>query len=274
MQDVFSSILALSRKLREHLINNNTNTEHFITDLSIKLGTQITKFQREIRSINVNVLDFVQDNQAHLFYIHESLAGVFCKTYVRENASLQTLRGIHDRLFTACLNIRHPKRRFTHLATWISGKFCKGITYFEDDIEYDEGPKTRTSTEKFIDSPSELKKIYVRNCYIERRIYDLIYTNTMHRQDIAHLYELKVIEKIYQDYYPNEYLSINLKFFDDDIMPCCLEISVEQSDYKRTLEIFTRSKNSDIVHCKKVMPNGKIYEKTQTGKHEESYIEV
>ena len=55
----------------------------------------------------------------------------------------------------------------------------------------------------------------VRNCYIERLVYDNIYTNTFYRQDLGHLVELKSMEQMHDSYYKNESIGIKIRYRDE-----------------------------------------------------------
>lgn len=276
---MLNNILKLTKEYKLYLMTNNIDAGNYIIKFIEKFNKQITKLNKYLHDKNIK--DYIENNQSYLFMIHDVLVGQFCKTYVSDKETLNKLRQSHDSFFQ-CFRITCPGKKFARITTWLSTNFCKGITFFENDAGINEipfyhrdqscGSKKRSAIEKFKDSKNKYKHIYVRNCYIERKIYDMIYINTMHRQDINHLFELKMIEKIYQDYYQNENLSINISYFDDDINPCCLQISSETSKYERTLEIYTKSLSSDLVQCKKIMPNGKILEKIQNGEHEEAWL--
>lgn len=272
-------LVKLVKVFKTHLVTSNIDTIKYVSSLLPKLNHEIKVLRKNMKHINME--DFIHDNQAHLFMIHNALVGDVSKTYISDASTRQNLRTVHDALFSI-FNIKVPKKRFAHLPTWLATNFCKGITFFENNVSIHNvpfyhrtqscGSKIRTATEMLIESPNEHKHTYLRNCFIERKIYDAIYTNTMHQQDIKHLYELKVIEQLYQNAYPDERLHIQISYFDDDIHPCCLHMYIQNKE-QTTIEIYQRfMDNNKLVYCKRITPDGKIYEKYQDYHQEQPFL--
>jgi hypothetical protein len=256
-------------------VHNSTAVETFMKNSEKYLD----KLKDKIRNINVN--DFSGNHQTILYFIHESLVGSFFKTYLKNCGNSHNLRSFHDKLFTKLLHIRNPKVFFRQLPTFIATEFCEGITFFKNNSgkesipfyhrDYSCGDKTKTATEKFVNAENDNKVHFLKNCYIERYIYDIIYTQVTHQQNIEHLHELKIIEQMYQDKHPNEKLKIFIDFDKDLTEPKTLTVMTEYIDKKYiTTEIFMKQKH--FTSCKKYDNKNNVYEKTQTYEQEEPWI--
>lgn len=273
---MLSDIITIVNELKSYLAVNNIDQERHVNRFISRFDKETKLLQKRVHNID----DFIDIHQAQLLMIHDAFVGEFAKTFVKGAVSKQNLRGCHDRFFKV-FNIKNPKRRFARVVTFLTTKFCKGITYFDTNSGIDAvpfyhrdascGSSTRTATAKFVESPNEHKAVFVKNCYIERKIYDIIHTNTLHHQDVDHMYELRTIEQLFQRYHPNESIHVDVKYFADGVTPCCLTLYTTK-DLLTDTEIYTKSATSDIVTCVKITHSGKVYEKTQTGAHEEAWV--
>ena len=168
------------------------------------------------------------------------------------------------------LNFNKTYEIKTKLITNIFTNFVKGITYFESEFQQSRypiyhrnascGSTNQTSDEKFIKTlygPD--KSLYVRRCYIERKIYDIIYKRFFNYQDIGHLHELKIVEQYYDTYFPNENLKIKL-IFDPikTLYPFILKL--ETSDY---IEEYHRRLLPDDTYYSNVICTQKIIKTNQ-----------
>ena len=57
-----------------------------------------------------------------------------------------------------------------------------------------------------------MKKKALRQCYIERLLYDIIYEHTLHKQNLGHLLELQQVTRLYQDYFKGFKISIDVSY--------------------------------------------------------------
>jgi hypothetical protein len=281
ISETFSEIYKIVQEYKEYMVNirlDNKITKKLIDKLEIKVNL----LSRQFEKFDIDIKSFINEKQGYLFHIHEILVGTFSKTYVKDfESDIIKIRSVHDKLFKKCLNISQPRHRFGRLPTWLFSNFCKGITYFKNNIGIDEipvyhreqscGSKEMTASEKFVESDNKNKQIYLRNCYIERFIYDQIYINTFHNQNIEHLIELRQIERLYQNAFPYENLVIKVSYR-DDIHPCCLVLTYTTKDGLLIRETYTKSINNQINHCKKFSSDGNEYEKIQTYDQEVGWI--
>jgi hypothetical protein len=205
--------------------------------------------------------------QARLFRIHDVLIGKFAKLYI----GTKELRGIHDKFFNA-LNIKVPRIRFAQLPTFLSTRFCQGITYFKNNAGIDAIPfyHRNNSCGSRLNRNNMNDKFFVKNCYIERMIYDQIYNYVFHEQDLGHVHELKLVERKYQEFYKNERLIITVSFSQDQLYPNQLIIMTLNDDGIKN-EIYTKAFSSNLVYCTKYSGAQK-YEKTQTFSQETPWI--
>ena len=254
-----------TEKVYDHIKFNN-----FLQDLSKSL-IPVLKLKPE----------FIKEFQGELVQIHILLVGKVAKYYFN-NTTINQIRRIHDKLFNY-INIRNPKTFYLYLPTQYFHEFIKGITYFQneksDDVplyhrEISCGSKALTLKEKYQlfttnnDNIIKTKKSYVRKCYIERLIYDKIYSHLFFEQDIGHLHELKDTSRLYQDYFPNENINININFV--RTKPSKLKIYID-TNMKLTIQYYIKIEN--IVHCIKVDNNKKIFDKIQSFEQETPWMQ-
>ena len=203
--------------------------------------------------------DLINSEQVRLFRIHDTLVGKFAKLYLNTTS----LRSLHDSLFIRILNIRVPRKRFARLATFLATRFCQGITFFANN-----GGRNSCGP---LSGINRTNKYFVKNCYIERMIYNYIYNHVFYEQDIGHMHELKNIERIYQDFYKNENLAIQVIFSSDQLHPHQLIITTTKLNDQPIVEIYTKPYDTEIVDCIKYIGSQK-YEKTQTFLKESNWI--
>jgi hypothetical protein len=218
--------------------------------------------------------------QLELFRLYDVTIGSYQQIYITSD-SVDVMRSVIDTMFKRCLGIGKPRSRFKHLPTMIATEFCKGVTFFKSDVveeipfyhrQTSCGSKTQSASEKFtilLDNSTAIKhnkKAYVLKCYLERLIYDKIYTNTFHQQDIGHLHELQVMARVFQDYFPGEGIIVDIEF-KNQLYPVKLNII-----YKLYRETYIKDKyNSERVYCTKVK-DGIQYDKVQTFIQETAWL--
>jgi hypothetical protein len=238
--------------------------------------------------INFNKESFISKYSGLLYRIHDILVGYYAKQFLDVN-KLKECKSVHDVLFNSIFGISKPDEYFKFLPTIIFNEFVKGITYFQDDHNVDNpvyhrdascGDKKLNSNQKFsIDitnsNISKLrKKKLTKTCYLERLIYDKIYLNVFHVQDLAHLNELKLMEILHDDYYRHYSLNCEIKFSEDGVYPEKLTIYTKvltDAFGVFTSEEYYKKYNSDKVKCQ-LIKNGQIFDKIQTFEKEEAWL--
>ena len=230
--------------------------------------------------LNHKILDtsgFVAMHMTKLYKIHEIIVGTYAKLYLSDRERT-IFRTPYDSFFQNTLKLKRFPTKIKFLPTQITTEFCQGITYFKTEHDkkahpfyhrYEScGPNTLTAQSKF--SSAQVKNA-VKLCYLERAIYDQVFTNLLHYQDIAHLKELRIMQQYYDQYFPYEPLYIKVNFNDnDDSWPIELELITQNREtnksiyehYRKPYD-FVRNVYKTEVHCKRNV-NAKIYEKIQS----------
>jgi hypothetical protein len=243
---------------------------------------RFAKLVNQLKNTKDNIEVLVEKYMGELYKIHETTVGIFAKTYAKKDISVW--RGSHDSLF-AFLNVKRPSLYFLRLPTKLYNEFCKGITYF-NGTEVTEAPyyyredscglKIQNYLEKFKITASDKKKASklkaLKKCYIDRLIYDAIYNQILHMQDIQHLYELQNISRLFQDYF-NESINVKLKYR-NMIYPYEVEIINTKADGSTSIERY--QKEEDIVNCTKIVIDNfpSKYIKRQSFEKEEEWEQV
>jgi hypothetical protein len=209
---------------------------------------------------------FVRDDEVAilLYKIYDALIGETAKVY--HKSLIQTSRSKVDQLFNV-LNVKAPATYFNYLPTRIFTEICKGITYFEGDATPDTigrptyhrptscGSKRMTFKEKF-EVPKDATATQTRAiqqatrlCYLERLIYDKIFFQVLHYQDVRHAQELKNMERLFQDYYPGEKIVVEV-----DLEGSCVVKITTSKNESNVIETYIKKKwNAQTVDCLKEM---------------------
>ncbi len=284
MTELYTKLLYNIDALRHYL--STTLIDPIVLNSKLSIIDQIV--EEFIHSKNsIDPSDFISKHQVSLYKVYDTLVGTYKTLYFKDKSTyVNKARSVNDKFFRSGLNIKNPKQRFSHIPTVLATGFCKAITYFKTNNGLNMKPfyhrfescgvKHLTIDEKFkINlSNSELtiaeKKTYVKNCYIERLIYDDIYLKIIHEQDPGHLYELNAVSRLYQDYFPNESITVKVSY-KDDYYPIKLTI-ITIIDDKVDLQYYSKSKyDSNASECTRIAGNLK-YEKTQTFDEETAWI--
>jgi hypothetical protein len=269
MENAYTIFLDKIDKFRQNLrssINNPSDILLHLNDLHVQMMT-VTK-------VKIITDDFVETHKITLFRIYNTLTGSYRSNYfnhVKEGVTLA--RSVNDIFFKTYLGINNPKKRFSHIPTLLATGFCKGITYFKTNNRSEScGQKDMPALNDSKTVQME-KKTYLRKCYIERFIYNDVYTNVMHEQDVGHLVELQTIERLYQDYFPVETLAIKVTYNKDYFYPQTLTIISINSGNTDVQEYSKQKYYSNTVQCKRLL-NQKEYVKTQTFYEESAWIAI
>lgn len=275
--------------LRNHRLMNESQVDNTLDSLH-KDVQRFTNLYSTYYDTDKKRDDFIKKFSMELYQIHDTLIGKEMKKVFIDVSYHSKFRSLYDTFFKKCLGMVQVQKRLSYLPTLLFNKFIEGITYFHQDTTDERpvyhralscGAQNLTSQYKFIDAmkiktkPLQerlLIKKFVRTCYIERLIYDDIYNNTFHQQDLGHLHELKTVEQIYEKYYPKHNLYFKMKY-DDDNYPIMLLITEKTPDLT-TEETYTVSRKNERVLCSKTTSGKGImrYEKVQTFKQEEPWI--
>lgn len=261
---IIQNVWILVMDLRKYLITHRVDYTKYLDKFIEKLEFQINKLSN-LSTFDRAILDI---EAPKLFKIHDTLVGKFAKLYIG-NTSL--MRGVHDRFF-AVFGIKVPRRRFGRLPTQLASEFCKGITYFVNNAGIDAIPfYHRENSCGSLNRVNLLNPVFLKNCYLERLVYDQIYMFVFHEQNIEHLHELQTIERMYQDAYPKEQITVNVYFL-DELYPNKLVIRTDYFDGSYPcIETYIKSNEHDFINCSKF--HGEIkHEKSQTFLQESPWI--
>ena len=229
---------------------------------------------------------FYYKNRGKLVRIYDTFQGSFAKTYMSLNER-RVFESVINKLFKGVLGIHNVSQEFSFLPTMLFTKFIRGITYFENEKNLQARPvyhrveSCGVSDEKFKNGHN---KSFLRMCFIERSIYNRIFSNIFGRQDVQHLNELQIVEKLYDQFLPGEFVNVEITFA-KKIIPIRLQISWHNLHHKSVIvEKYRKSYDSkkddykELVSCSRtcIYSNGKIkeYEKMQSWDQETPWILV
>lgn len=270
---MLSDLLVACVQLKKYLENGNHRGKQF-QDLIDAIYNEFKKF----KTISIHdTKGFVDKHLTQLYKIHEIIVGTYAKLYFT-NTEIAQLRNRYDSFFQKTLGLKRFPAKIQFLPTKITQEFCQGITLFQDNFEKDAHPfyhrsescgaRDKTASEKF---SSDRVKNAVKLCYLERTIYDQVYINLLHYQDLGHLRELRIMEQYYDQYFPNESLIVKVKFNEnDDSWPIELETTmINYATGKFTTETFRKPYDfiqglyKKEVYCTRIKNTNK-YEKVQS----------
>lgn len=223
---------------------------------------------------NFDVNELIDSRKGEMFKINDILVGKNRDIFIHAGHH-NDCRKCNDILFGA-LGIKQPKKRFAHLPTDLCQEFCKGITYFSYDEPFEESPfyhrsdscgtSTKTAKEKF---KSNTTREYVKRCYLERLIYDAIYTNTFHSQDIEHMHELDTMARLYQKFFQGASINVHLSYT-SFIYPHQLIVYYMDKD-GTVIETYTKTRRAKFVKCQREF-KGQKYDKVQSYNQESPWL--
>jgi hypothetical protein len=101
----------------------------------------------------------------------------------------------------------------------------------------------------------------IETCYIERLIYDCLWTDiTQTQQDKAHLEWLTKTKEAYETCLPNHTIQVHINYTEQENVPIQLEIIKYNHGKIKTFQIFRKREIDDTVICK-METRGRIYVK-------------
>ena len=130
---------------------------------------------------------------------------------------------------------------------------CRGVTTFRGDTPLPRGPAYHREgscgpRDRDRAAPAEdraRRARNARNCYVERLLYDRVYEILLgHKQDMPHRYELRSVERLFQECFPGEAIDVSVAF-DGDVTTVVVTTIVDGA--ARSIE--TYNKIGDAVAC-------------------------
>ena len=251
---------------RDIYLHRLLNQDEFVT----LLDTHTLQLEKLWKKVNKDIYNqFVSDHIGELVQIRKLLTGKNRQIYFKKqyNASLTMC---NTRIFSNTFRISRINTRFAHLPTEIFTEFRKGITFFQSDITskledppYHRPPSCGSADETFINkfkitesmsqSIINSRKRAVKLCYIERLIYNNIYTYIIDKQNTGHLVELYQLERLFQDYYPDHKLTIDTNIGVNQFAPTFLLIidSYDNNTF-HIEETYQKETNGNVI-CKRIL---------------------
>lgn len=222
------------------------------------------------------------------YYIHSTLVGYYISDGHIEIIPL--FRASHDKIFGS-FDVKRPGAKFGNLPTKVFNEFVKGISYFASEPVTESPVYHRGSScgTKELDINAKFKRRngyshdtgianmeHVRQCYIERLIYDAIYAAILHRQDVSHKVEKERMARLYTDMYPESALRVYVSHYagTPPIFPTRLTITDGPDVVHPTYEeqYFKEGGPSGVIRCSKV-EKGHYFHKFQTFEKEMPWLE-
>lgn len=276
-QKMYNELLNIIVKLKKNILtkklyNHQTETyneliiqmKKIVNKMIGKYNDESTEDKREFIHKNIHTIYKLYD----LFYNKEVKQNIL--TIIERN----NVRGIVDKFYKIFCGIDRIEDFFKYLPTKIFNDFIKGITHFESDTVYTHPNYHRTNScgkadkEHFTQfeiqdgddvNTQKHKKNALIQCYIDRLIYNEIYTYILHEQDARHLYEVKILERMV-----SKYVTINLKLKLSYTKPIKLMIDVFMfRNVPIYREVYTKYKDGRVLAIR-VETNEKYRFKVQT----------
>jgi len=285
MEVIFKSVWQSCENLRFNIKKERIQGSALITGKMSDLSKKMMALGLFLKKTDTasNVL-FLNKNYGKFVRLHQTVFGDFNEWYKLDEKTMRDkmFRGAYDLIYKQGFGISKFRSVVDTLATTIFTEFCKGITYFENEKDksirpiyhrYNScGAANETTESKFSKQmlKSSNKKWYLRKCFIERLIYNKIYVNIFESQDMGHLDELQKIERLYDDNFPNENLTIKMTFR-NIIYPITVDINWNDHNEVYRKQYIREHGYSTIVSCTNYN-SGKLYEKIQTFTEETSWI--
>jgi len=231
---------------------------------------------------------FYEKNRGKLIIIYDTFRGSFSLINM-PRPDRDKYQKEFNQLFIKILGFQKFSQHISKLPTELFTKFIRGITLFENENDNDAHPiyhrnescgvATLTVDEKFAKGQN---KSFLRKCYIERLLYNKIYSVIFGMQNSQHLNELAWVECVYEEQLPGEFIKINVRFV-QKIVPISIQISWNPTRTSTCTETYRKlydAHTDDYKHhafCSMVLiKNGvtKVFEKVQDYEKESPWIEV
>lgn len=275
----FDKVMEEAQKFRNESIDSRIAKTILYEDSCDHLETVMNDLKQEVDKLKkMQKEKFIKENMSKLLFLRDVFGScdqnMFCDIYSIKLK--RKLKKIYNNVMVP-LEFNKIVQEKTKIITNIFTNFVKGITYFEFDHQVLRNPiyhrnascgSTQQQSEyKFLRTlHGPDKSQYAKRCYIERKIYDLIYKRYFDYQDLGHLHEMKVVEQFYQYYFPKENIDIDIEF---DLIHSLYPVSLTIYT-KHHREMYMKILNSDLTYSNNVLciketyKNKKTYTKTQT----------
>lgn len=141
------------------------------------------------------------------------------------------LRSLYDTTLGKCLAYTESMRALNESVTRSFNALCRGITTFRGDDTPSQGPiyhRSKSCGPRERDKASHMDCVtahasdrarraeHARNCYVERLLYNDLYEAMLGRgQDMPHRYELRTVERLFQECFPGKAVVTALSFAGD-----------------------------------------------------------
>lgn len=101
-------------------------------------------------------------------------------------------------------------------------------------------------------------KHFVRKCYIEWMICDILYKHYLYGRDLGHLKEMILVQRYYQDYFPDENIVINIEYA-QNYYPCKCTITTFKGSSVIIETYLKKPCNRETLMCeKRIINNGNV----------------
>lgn len=276
--------MMLAREYITHNVFHNVAWKRHMHDIT-NIAGRVSEY---VRRMDPNQkMSFVETHYGGLYKVYDTMLGPFAKMYIPSHISLH--RSALDKFFNG-IGIRRPSSYFLGFPSRLFNEFVKGITYFDgEDTEYPIyhrdsscGRSDMTWIEKFMIQPTDTpktirrKQAALRKCYIERLIFDQIYSHVLHEQNMGHHMELRYLERYFQDTH-HEAIHVSVTF-DAFYYPIALDIVANlHGNRVKIIESYRKAWGDVRVTCEKTETRPRTihrYRKSQTFSGEASWVSV
>ena len=187
---------------------------------------------------------------------------------------------LYNRIYIA-MNYNKIAKERQMFVTKTFTEFSKGITYFSKDKQEGRHPSyhrnascgsERLTSERKFSRTRYGPKMHkaIEFCLIERLLYDQIFRHVIGYQDLGHSHELETVRRIYDSYYPENNLKIEVAYLQNK--PFIIKIVYNNNlDERYTKTIKQDGTYDNNVDCKR-QENGELYVKTQSFDSEEKWM--
>ena len=276
LKQVLDSVQQFREYVEYKKIEKDPGFAKFMQQLNYDMCKYATQL-KTIKSDQIKLHKYYNNHLGELVRIHDTVRGGFANRFLTKLERL-TFMKCYDSIYFKIFDQRKFGSDIAILPTQYFTEFIKGITYFQDEDVTNAHPvyhrsiscgtKAMTAKNKFSQGKD---KTYLRKCYIERHIYNRVYTRIIEAQNTQHMNELAAVERYYEEFFPNEYIKVDVKFT-NFIHPSKLIITWQNKQYEYFTEIYEKTYDvdtgvySDTVVCKRMSRNSNRtlhYEKTQ-----------
>ena len=264
---------------KSKILNINTKNQDF-TIVNEFIDKLIVLFNLTIHGNDHSI--FIKNNLESLEKLRNTLINYEIYNIIYTKKLKDTLKLYYNRIYNR-LGYNNFIDQRKKIVSAIFDKFIQGIIYFKNEMQTNRWPiyhrdascgsSGQTSISRFARTLFGSDKYkQLERCFIERHIYNILYTKIYKLQDLGHMFELQNIKLIFEKYSPKQYLEVYVDKY-NGTYPEKLIIDSRDSITKNIIErheyikIFDKNNNIylDDVQCyKKIYIDNSEYEKNQT----------